>query len=131
MHRRVVLSRVVDERGCSGNAGLVLVAPVFLSPDHNADEVVRRLVLCVVGDDGNGGGHVNRCSDVDDEMMFRSVRYAIGGSESRGDDVNEWSDVADVEGRQVVEVVLVGCEVCGDSVSGRSLLYSGLLSPDP
>ena len=44
----MVLSRVIDERGCSGNAGLVLVAPVLLSPDRSADEVVRRLVVDVI-----------------------------------------------------------------------------------
>ena len=150
----MVLSRRIGGRSCREGAEIVPVAPSLLSPDRSADVVVRRLVVdvivgdeccdsemnecsngtgevmrrsvrCVVGDDGNCGSNVNG------EMMHRSVRYAIGGSESRGDDVNEWSDVTDVVGRQMVEGVLVDGEVCGGSVSGRSLLYPGLLSPDP
>ena len=136
MHRWVVLSRVIGGKGWRKNAGFVLVAPVLLSPDCGVmsccvNEVMCRLAVDVISGGEMCGSNVNGCSDVTGEVMRRSVRYAIGGSESRGDDVNEWSDVADVVGRQMVEGVLVGGEVCGGSVSGRSLLYPGLLSPDP
>ena len=64
------------------------------------------------------------------EVMHRSVRYAVGDDESCGGDVNEWSDVADEVGRQVMEDVVAGGEICGSNVSGCSLLFPGLLSPD-
>ena len=70
-------------------------------------------------------------SNVTGEVMHRSVRYAVGDDESCGGDVSECSDAAGEIGRQVVEDVLAGGEVCGDGANGRSLLYPGLLSPDP
>ena len=127
----MILSSRTGGRSCREGAEVVPVAPSLLSPDRSADEVVRRLVVDVNVGDECCDSEMNECSNGADEVMHRSVRCVVGDDESCGGDVNECSDVADEVGRQVVEGVLVGGEVCGGSVCGRSLLYPGLLSPDP
>ena len=135
MHRCVVLSRVVDGRGCSKNAGFVLVAPVLLSPDRSVmsccvDEVMCRLAVDVVAGGEICGSDVNECTDVADETVRQLVENLVAGDEICDSGVNGCIDVDNEGMHRLVEDVVADGEVCGSDVIGCSLLFPGLLSPD-
>ena len=124
-----VLARGIGREVCSGSAGIVSMAPVFLSPHCSIEEVMHRLVEDVVAGDEVGDSEMNGCSDTTDRVVHQLVGYVIADGGSCNGDVNECSDVHDEVVHQLVKGVVVVAEVCNSGVRGCSLLSPRLLSP--